>query len=48
MSGYFWENLNVMITICVLFAAKGTIKEKAYMLMGCIVCDCVYLVPVLF
>lgn len=37
-----------MITICVLFAAKGTFKEKAYMLMACLLCDSIYLIPTLF
>ena len=37
-----------MITICVLFAAKGPIKEKAYMLMAGFLCDSIYLIPTLF
>jgi len=34
-----------MITICVLFAAKGSIKTKAKMLLSCLAIDAIYIVP---
>jgi hypothetical protein len=34
-----------MITICVLFAAKGSVKTKLKMALACMVIDAIYIIP---
>lgn len=37
-----------MITICIMFAAKGSVKEKAGMLISSILVDSIYIIPLFF
>lgn len=34
-----------MITICVLFAAKGSVATKFKMAIACLVIDAIYIIP---